>query len=205
MARMSFTVATKIRTLRKSKGLTQETLAIRCGLSRSYISLLESGKKIPAVATLARIADALGVKVGALFEDDEFYVEPSIISVTKQHVQNLFQSVTDDYMAYLYIPLIKDKRQKIMDPFVIKVMPGPKKTKPFIHKGQEFNYILSGKLKFTYGKEEYILLEGDSLYCDSSMPHTMEALDDQPVLLISVVAAEALESKIAASYKKTNS
>jgi len=58
----------RIKLIRIKKRLTQEGLAARSGLTKSYISLLEAGKKIPAISTLSRIAVAFGMRIGEFFE-----------------------------------------------------------------------------------------------------------------------------------------
>jgi len=187
--KLSVSIAEKIKSLRQEKGLNQQTLAVRAGLTRSYISLLESGKKAPAVATLAKIAAALGVRVGSLFEDDEAFSNPTIVPVHKDEIKKLVQFDRNDFSTYFYIPLAIEKHKKIMDPFLIRVFPEKKNTQMFVHTGEEFNYVLEGTLKFTYGDEDLIFTEGECFYCNSSIPHNMEALNNRPVCLLSVVAA----------------
>lgn len=58
----------RVRQLRESKGWTQEILAARAGLDRSYIAGIEAGLRNPSTKALARIARALGVTLAALFE-----------------------------------------------------------------------------------------------------------------------------------------
>ena len=60
----------RIKKLREAKGMTQEELARKSGISRATISGLENGKNdAPSISTLGRIAFALGVKVGQLFSE----------------------------------------------------------------------------------------------------------------------------------------
>ena len=47
--------------IRKEKGLTQEALAVKSGLSQQYISELETGKRNPTIVTLYELAQALGI------------------------------------------------------------------------------------------------------------------------------------------------
>jgi transcriptional regulator with XRE-family HTH domain len=47
--------------IRKARGLTQEQLAERSGLSQQYLSGLELGRRNPTIVTLYEIAAALGV------------------------------------------------------------------------------------------------------------------------------------------------
>jgi transcriptional regulator with XRE-family HTH domain len=59
-------VADRIKKIRKAKSLTQDQLAELAGLNRTHLYRLESGKQSMTLRTLKIIADALGVKVGAL-------------------------------------------------------------------------------------------------------------------------------------------
>ena len=60
----------RIRTLRKIAGYTQEEFAYKAGLDRSYYGAVERGERNLSVLNLLKIAEALGVDVGVLFEDD---------------------------------------------------------------------------------------------------------------------------------------
>lgn len=55
-----------VRQLRKSKGLSQEELALEAGMKRSYLSDLERGTRNPSVRAIGRLAEALGVEAADL-------------------------------------------------------------------------------------------------------------------------------------------
>ena len=55
------------------------------------------------------------------------------------------------------------------------------------HEGQEFNYVISGKMKFFIGDISYELSKGDSVYFDSSIPHAEKSIGDKPAQFIAVV------------------
>jgi transcriptional regulator with XRE-family HTH domain len=57
----------KLRQLREGAGISQEELAARAGLDRSYISLVERGRRSPTVNTLAKIAAVLSVEIKDFF------------------------------------------------------------------------------------------------------------------------------------------
>ena len=61
-------MATRLRLLRERRGLTQEQLAEKSGVSRTYLARLETGRQDPTLSTLEKLAKALGVKVGRLVE-----------------------------------------------------------------------------------------------------------------------------------------
>ncbi len=56
----------QLQRIRAQKGLTQEELAELSGFDRTYISLLERGKRNPSLVAISRIADALGVQISEL-------------------------------------------------------------------------------------------------------------------------------------------
>ena len=57
-----------LRRLRTKRGLSQQGLAENAGLSREYVARLETGQHNPSLATLQKLAKALGVPVTALLE-----------------------------------------------------------------------------------------------------------------------------------------
>ena len=59
----------RVRLRRKRLGLTQEALAIKAGTAREYVIEIEKGRKVPKATMLAKIADALRVRVGYFFVD----------------------------------------------------------------------------------------------------------------------------------------
>lgn len=59
----------KVRARRKTLGLSQEALADKCGLDRTYVSLIERGKRNPSLLNLLRLADGLETSASNLIEE----------------------------------------------------------------------------------------------------------------------------------------
>jgi transcriptional regulator with XRE-family HTH domain len=178
----------QIKQIRIKKGLTQEGLAARSGLTKSYISLLEAGKKIPAISTLSRIAVALGMTIGEFFESPDDSSDVAVVRKNERY--QVAQRGTP--FGYVYEALSLQKKDRIMDPFIVKVLPGEKsraKKVEFEHAGEEFDFVVEGKIKYTINDQEYVLDEGDSIYFDSAMKHRVEALENRPALTLSVHAS----------------
>lgn len=66
-------VGDRIRILRTEKGLSQEELAHRAGVSTSHIGKLERGEKNPSLSSIEKITNALGITLEDLFK----YIQPS--------------------------------------------------------------------------------------------------------------------------------
>ena len=178
-------LAKNTKKFRLNKGLTQEMLALRAGVTRGYISLVESGKKEPTISTLYKIADVLGVGVNEFFEGD-----PNTSRFLHIKDGELNTPVKKNPSSiYSYKPLAASIRNKMIDPFILRVDPGEQKPGPeYAHRGEEFNLVLKGKVKFTYGDKEFILEKGDATYLDSSVVHTVTALDQRPAFLLCITA-----------------
>jgi transcriptional regulator with XRE-family HTH domain len=176
-------IGQRIKAWRLAKGLDQRTLAGRAGLRRSYISLIENGKKAAAVSTLALIADALSVGVGELFEDAENFRSSNIAITRNIEAQPPGQKTS---FGYTYKPLCSEKRNKIMDAFIVRLEPKSKQRYDFVHRGEEFFYVLQGSLKLRYEGKIITLQEGDAVYFNSSLPHKLEVDGDKTVYVISV-------------------
>lgn len=82
----------RIRTLRKALGLSGEQFGEKVGVSKGYISELETGKKTPGAALLMRMADALNAEVHELFEGSE---EDRKSAELKAHMEIMSQLAED--------------------------------------------------------------------------------------------------------------
>ena len=100
----------RIKQIRIKKGLTQEGLAVRSGLTKSYISLLEAGKKVPAISTLSGIAVALAMTIGDFFDTDD---SSEVAVVRKNERIQMAQRGTP--FGYVYEALSLQKKDRIMD------------------------------------------------------------------------------------------
>jgi quercetin dioxygenase-like cupin family protein len=90
--------------------------------------------------------------------------------------------------AYDYKHLAFTFSNKRAEPFLVTVEPKPGETPTLhSHEGQEFDYMLSGKMEFHFDNIVYELNEGDSVYFDSGVPHAMKAEGDQAVQFLAVV------------------
>lgn len=181
---MVIKVAKTIKEIRSKKGLTQETLAARAGLTRSYISLIESGKKTPAIATLYKLANILNVSIS------EFLVEGDV-EEKKTNNSSIYKNIektkveNNKSLGYGYEALFPNIKNKQMETFYIKILAG-NETAELSHDGEEFMLVIKGKLKVTHGNKQFVLQKGDSAYIDSTIKHKFKAIDKKDAEFISL-------------------
>jgi len=164
----------KIVALREAHDVSQEELAQRVGCSVEEMALIEATPTASGLAPLIKITSALGVRLGTLLDDDKG-MGPAITRAgdlegagARSSRASLETGTVDAPLEFF--SLAQGKVSRHMDPFVIDITP---QTKEDIssHEGEEFIYVLSGKVEIAYGKEVYVLEPGDSIYYDSIVPH----------------------------------
>ena len=177
-------IVEKIREYRLNRGLSLEKLAELTGLTKGYLSRIENSTKAPPIFTLARISQALGVDIASFFSDDHVDAEPVEICVTKKS-QRLKVGGRGTPYGYVYEALAHKKRGKNMEPYVVTVDFDRKVD--FQHEGEEFLYVLEGKLEFFFKNNSYILEEGDSVYFDANFPHSGRSLGNKKAKMLIVI------------------
>ncbi len=181
-------VGEKIKSLRETKEITVEELSERSGLSLEQINRIEENIDLPSLAPLIKIARVLGVRLGT-FLDDQTEVGPVVCrkSDTSDTI-SFSNNATHSRRHMQYHSLSKSKADRHMEPFIIDVAATGETD--FIlssHEGEEFIMVMEGIMEISYGKNTYVLEEGDSIYYDSIVPHHVHAYEGQAAKILAVV------------------
>jgi transcriptional regulator with XRE-family HTH domain len=174
-------IADRIRKLRLEAGLTLSEAAEKAELNKSSLSKIETCQISPSISTLIRIAKVLGVSITDFFVD----ADPGPVYVLTKKDQGMVVSQDGSKFGYNYKGLALEKSEKTAEPFILTIAP----TDPpgeFRHGGQEFIYMLSGKMEFTIDEEELLLSPGDSLYFDADHPHQTRILGKKPAKFLCI-------------------
>ncbi len=177
-------IGAKIKEIRENKGLSLQELAKLTGYSAAILSQIENHLEAPSLGTLLKIARALNVKIGVFFGKEE---KDSFTIVRKGEGENIARFASKDGITrygYTYKSLGIGKGNRKMEPFIVILEPETvKNEKPYAHEGEEFIYVLEGKIEVTLGENKDILEPGDSIYYDSSIPHLVKCVGDKAVIL----------------------
>ncbi|MBC8460711.1 MAG: helix-turn-helix transcriptional regulator, partial [Deltaproteobacteria bacterium] len=149
--------------LRSEKKLTLKNLANETGLATKYISQIEKGEVIPPVAVLLQLSRALEIDSSILLREEK---------------ERVGKQSSDDYQkrtkAYTYETLTPEARHKHLKAFKIFVDPkSAHKGVSYQHLGEEFIYVLKGKIEVMVGENKNILGPGDCLHFNSSIVHKL--------------------------------
>lgn len=160
----------QVRKLRNERNLTLQDLAGLTGLSKPNLSQIENNLVTPPIATLLKIATALGVPIGYFFQESPQQI--NMIVVRKEDRYGVAKGPHISHIGYQYEPLAYPKIDKSMEPFIVEMEEREASDIVFNnHRGEEFLFVLRGSLEFCYGDDSVTLEEGDSLYFDSIVPH----------------------------------
>jgi transcriptional regulator with XRE-family HTH domain len=170
---MTLEVGTRIRRIRSQQGRTLQEVADLCGCSKGLLSKIENGKVVPAVATLAKIAKALGVRVSVLMEDGE--TTEAIFTPDMRDRFNAFVPTSKGYTICALAPHFTNKK---MQPVLFRSSKGEVKPHSVSHEGEEFIYVLEGEVKIHVGQVEYHLKPGESVYFKTINEHGVIPVTD---------------------------
>ncbi len=182
-------LGTKLKGIREQRELSVEQLAQMSQVAPEMIEELEKGLLAPSLAPLLKLARALGVRLGT-FLDDAPKSEPVVVKSGKtDHVMRFSgDKGPADKSTLDFFSLGAEKKDRHMEPFLINVKPKDAEgEKLSSHEGEEFIYILKGQIEVCYGKENYTLEAGDSIYYDSVIPHYVHAQGDGEAQILAVV------------------
>jgi transcriptional regulator with XRE-family HTH domain len=184
------TLGETIRFVRESRSMSAAQLAERADLAPDLVDRIESGALLPSLSPLIRIARSLGVRLGALLDEQET-LGPVVVRNGEQGTTMHFSGGEGAGRGDLdFFSLAANKMGRHMEPFLIDVHPlSARATRPSTHEGEEFVYVLAGEVEVLYGRDSYRLKAGDSIYYDSIVPHHVHSGDGAEARVLVVVYA----------------
>jgi transcriptional regulator with XRE-family HTH domain len=174
--------------LKKSMGLVE--LGRHTGLSASFLSQLETGRVVPTLRNLARVAMVFS-------KDLAFFFDPEPQTVFRVHrakdrVRLPQTGVADPSYFFESLGYLVPERQ--LDPYFAEFLPAKegREAKPHQHTGCEFLYLLSGNLDIQHGDVTHHAATGDAVYFDASTIHSYVCAGDTPATAIIVTLQQQL-------------
>jgi transcriptional regulator with XRE-family HTH domain len=149
--------------LRRAKKMTLKQIANDTGMSAKYVSQIEKGEVIPPVAVILQLSRALEIDSGVLLNEEK--------RLAGKKKLDDYQKRTQDYA---YQTLTTESQRKHLKAF--KVLLEPKSDHEvgrYQHMGEEFIYVLKGRIEVMVGENKNVLGAGDSLHFNSSIMHKL--------------------------------
>lgn len=175
-------IADRIREAREVSEITPDSLARRLNLPvDTYLKYENAEEGIP-ISTLYEIAGILGVEMTQLLTG----------STPRLHNYSFTKAGEapdiERFKGYRFQSPAYNFANKLFEPLLVTIDPEENKKMTLVaHSGQEFNYVLEGKIRIILGGAEIIMSPGDSIYFDPTIPHGQTAVDDKPGKFLTVI------------------
>jgi transcriptional regulator with XRE-family HTH domain len=190
----------RLREEREKRGVSLRELARRVGVSPSLVSQIELDRVNPSVSTLYALVTELGMTMGEVFGDEP--AEPIAPS------RDGGEGVVERPETRRVINLASGVRWERLTPHSERDVEFLRVLYPVgaescaadalvTHGGREYGYVTSGTLGVRVGFDEYELGPDDSIAFDSSSPHRLWTIGDEPVQAIWVVIGRAADPRLA--------
>ena len=167
-------IGVKIKALRLKNNLTQEELADRCELTKGFISQLENDLANPSIETLNDILVVLGTNMSDFFTKEES--EPLVY-----RKEDYFSKDYGDSMTTWLVP---SAQKNAMEPILLDLNVKGAKETDMPHDGEEFGYVVRGKIKVTVGNRSVIAEKGETFYYKADKKHSLENMTDKKATVL---------------------
>ena len=154
----------KIKRMSNQKGLTQEELADRCELTKGYISQLENDLNSPSIATLTDILYALGSSLSEFFKEE----------TAEKVVFSKDEFIEKDSDGMLLRWLIPNAQKNMLEPVLVELNEGVSTILDVPHEGEEFGFVLEGRIGINLGKSQHVCKKGEAFYYTANKPHSIQ-------------------------------
>ena len=168
-------IGRKIKDLRYKNGLTQQELADRTELTKGYISQLENGLVAPSVITLFDLIECLGSTPGEFFRETH---EEQVVFSEK----DFFEKIDEAGNSREWIVPTAQKNK--MEPLLVQLRGHERLEDDTPHEGEEFGFVLSGRIRLHLGDKQYVVKAGESFYYKADRDHYIENTTASPAKFI---------------------
>jgi len=168
----------RLRELRKQKGISQRELASRSGLTNGMISLMETNKVNPTVASLLKVLDAISVPVVEFFESEPL-----------DQKQVFFQpgELPDIGSSDVVLKLVGGEVAGRKFAVLHETYPPGTDTGPELmsHNGEEGGFVVRGLIEITIGEQTRVLKAGEAYFFNTITPHRFRNVSNETCEIVS--------------------
>lgn len=165
-------ISNKIKGARKSKNATVQELATKAQVSKGLISQVENNRTIPSLPVLLAIIRALNLDLNDFFKDIMTITKAPKVIIKKPQDYQKFEKEKTKGFVYKRI-LSKDIKNLPVDIVLLELKRGAKRQALVKTQAYEYKYIIKGSVQYLIDGKKYLLNEGDSLFFDGRLGHTL--------------------------------
>lgn len=182
-----FDVGRRLREMRQSAGLSQRQLAEASGVPHGQVSMIETNRSNPSVASLRRILGGLNVTMSEFFEPDTpatqavFFKPHELRDLTTR-----LYSTLDGPRGRITLQQVGDAKAHNLQILYERYEPGADTGEQMLeHVSHEGGVVIAGEIEVTVGEHCAVLKAGDSYLFDSTLPHRFRNIGDREAVVVS--------------------
>jgi len=168
-------IGERIRNLRQMSNLTQEELAERANLTKGFISQVERDLTSISLDSLVQILDALDENISDFFRETSqekiVYREKDRVPLEKEKVHKF----------ELLVPGSTNRR---LEPVLLTLKQGQSTPKEKPHEGEEFGFVIKGRISLRFGREIIKLKKGECFYFWSEKEHWLQNTSSRNAIVL---------------------
>lgn len=182
-----FNVGVRLRAMRVAAGMSQRQLAEASGVPHGQISMIETNRSSPSVASLRKILGGLTVSMSEFFEPDAplskavFFKPHEMLDLTTR-----LYSTLGDPRGKITLQQVGDAKAHNLQILHERYDPGADTGEAMLdHTSHEGGIVIAGELEVTVGDSSLVLKAGDSYLFNSSQPHRFRNISDREAIVVS--------------------
>jgi transcriptional regulator with XRE-family HTH domain len=168
-------IGERIRNLRQLSNLTQEELAERANLTKGFISQIERDLTSISLDSLIQILGALDENISDFFQETTqekiIYREKDRVGIEKEKIHKF----------ELLVPGSTNRR---VEPILLTLRKGESTPKEKPHEGEEFGYVLRGRVNLRFGREVLKLKKGECFYLSAEKEHWVHNTSSKEAVIL---------------------
>jgi transcriptional regulator with XRE-family HTH domain len=168
-------IGERIRNLRQLSNLTQEELAERANLTKGFISQIERDLTSISLDSLIQILGALDENISDFFQETTqekiIYREKDRVGIEKERIHKF----------ELLVPGSTNRR---VEPILLTLRKGESTPKEKPHEGEEFGYVLRGRINLRFGREVLKLKKGECFYLSAEKEHWVHNTSSKEAVIL---------------------
>lgn len=179
-------IGMKVKKARLREGLKITDVARMSGISQGMISKIENAQVATTLDTLQRLCEAIGLPISKLLNDFDQRDGTAQYTPAGKGIEVVGRG-TDKGHTYQLLNYQRGATRSF-EPFLVTMDDLSEVFPTFSHPGEEFIYLLQGRLEYRHGNHVYNMSPGDSLVFDADVPHGPEQLIEVPIKLLSFIS-----------------
>jgi transcriptional regulator with XRE-family HTH domain len=168
-------IGERIKNLRELSNLTQEELADRAGLTKGFISQIERDLTSISLDSFLQILEAMDENISDFFRESSaekiVYRESDRVAIEKEKIQRF----------ELLVPGSTNRR---LEPILLTLRKGQVTPRERPHEGEEFGFVLRGKVTLRFGKEALKLKRGECFYLSAEKEHWIQNTSSREAVIL---------------------